>query len=44
MKADHYNDAHPDREPIQVHLNLEDDVEEAKLARGLLDREEGEAA
>jgi len=44
MKADHYNDAHPDREPIQVHLNFEEDVEEAKIARGLLDGDEDEAA
>lgn len=39
MKADHYNDAHPDRDPIQIHLNFEEDVEEAKIARGLLDDE-----
>lgn len=44
MKADHYNDAHPDREPIQVHFNFEEDVEEAKIARGLLDDGSEEAA
>jgi hypothetical protein len=44
MKADHYNDAHPDREPIQVDFNFEEDVEEAKIARGLLDDGTEEAA
>lgn len=44
MKADHYNDAHPGREPIKVHVNFEEDVEEAKIARGLFDESDGEAA
>jgi hypothetical protein len=39
MKAEHYNDAHPDKEPIQVHLNFEEDVEEAKIARGISEEE-----
>jgi hypothetical protein len=35
MKADHYNDAHPAQKPIEVFLNFEEDVEEAKIARGI---------
>jgi hypothetical protein len=37
MKVEHYNDAYPDREQIQVCFNFEEDVEEAKIARGILD-------
>ena len=35
MKVDHYNSVHPDEEPIQLILDLEDDVEELKIANGL---------
>lgn len=35
MKAEHYNEAHPDEEAIQIILNFEDDVEEMKIANGL---------
>ncbi|MBA3526148.1 MAG: hypothetical protein H0T82_04425 [Sphingomonas sp.] len=42
MKAEHYNEAHPVEEPIQIILNFEDDVEEMKIANGLFD--EGEEA
>lgn len=35
MKVDHYNAMHPDEEPIQLILDLTDDVEEAKIANGL---------
>lgn len=37
MKVEHYNDAHPDEEPIQLILNFEEDVEEMKIADGLED-------
>lgn len=37
MKAEHYNEAHPHEEPIQIVLNFEDDVEEMKIANGLYD-------
>ena len=40
MKADHYNDAHPDREPIQVPLNFVEDVEEMKILHGLDDEDD----
>ena len=39
MKAEHYNDAHPFEEPIQTVLDFEDDVEEMKIANGVLDLE-----
>ena len=34
MKVEHYNEAHPDEEPIQLILDFGDDVEEMKMARG----------
>jgi hypothetical protein len=35
MKVEHYNEAHPNEEPIQIILNFEEDVEEMKIANGL---------
>jgi len=43
MKVEHYNDAHPTEEPIQIILNFEEDVEELKIARGLGGDEEDAA-
>ena len=43
MKVDHYNEAHPDEEPIQIIMDFEEDIEEMKIARGLSD-EDDEAA
>ena len=40
MKVEHYNEAHPDEEPIQTIMNFEDDVNEMKVMRGLGDDEE----
>lgn len=37
MKVEHYNEAHPDEEPIEIVMNFEDDVEEMKIMRGLGD-------
>lgn len=44
MKVEHYNEAHPDEEPIQAIFNFEQDIEEEKIARGLGDDDMGEAA
>ncbi len=41
IEVDHYNDAHPDEEPIQLSLNLEEDVAEMMVAAGI---ENGKAA
>lgn len=35
MKIDHYNESHPDEEPIQVVMDFEEDIEELKLANGI---------
>jgi hypothetical protein len=35
IEADHYNEAHPDEEAIQIVLNFEEDVEEMLIAAGL---------
>jgi hypothetical protein len=35
MDADHYSDAHPDEEPIQLILDFTDDVEEMMFAAGI---------
>jgi hypothetical protein len=35
MKVEHYNDTHPDEEPIQLILQLDDDIAEMKIANGL---------
>lgn len=35
MKVEHYNEAHPDEEPIQIIFDFSQDVEEEKIARGL---------
>lgn len=35
MKVDHYNDAHPGQEPIQVPFDLSEDIEDLKIANGL---------
>lgn len=40
MKVEHYNDAHPDEEPIQLILDFNEDVEEMKIADGLEDDDE----
>lgn len=40
MKVDHYNEHHPDEEPIQLILKFEDDINEMKIADGLEDVEE----
>lgn len=44
MKAEHYNEAHPDDEPIQIVLNFEDDVEEMKIANGIIGGESDDEA
>lgn len=44
MKKEHYNEAHPDEEPIELILDFTQDVEEEKIARGLGDDDEDEAA
>lgn len=44
MKVEHYNEAHPDEEPIQVVFDFEQDVEEEKIAKGLGDDDLDEAA
>lgn len=35
MKIEHYNEAHPDEEPLQTIFDFEEDVEEMKIANGL---------
>jgi hypothetical protein len=35
MKVGHYNDAHPDQEPIQVPFDFSENIEEMKIAGGL---------
>ncbi len=42
MKLDHYNDTHPDEEPLVTIFDFEDDVAEMKIANGLGD--DGEEA
>lgn len=44
MKAEHYNAAHPDEEPLQVVLQFEEDVEEMKMAAGLASNDDEEDA
>jgi hypothetical protein len=44
MKVDHYNAIHPEHDPLQVVLNFEEDVIEMKIAKGLEEGDEGEAA
>lgn len=44
MKIDHYNDAHPDDEPLQAVFDFTDDVEEMKIEAGLDDEDEDDAA
>ena len=44
MKAEHYNEAHPDEEPIQPIFNFEEDIEEMKIANGLYGDDEKDAA
>jgi hypothetical protein len=41
LEVDHYNEAHPAEEPIQLLLDFEEDVEEMLVAAGL---KKGEAA
>ncbi len=43
MKIDHYNDAHPDEEPLQGIFDFTDDVEEMKIEDGLDDDDEAAA-
>jgi hypothetical protein len=40
MKVEHYNEAHPREEPIQLIMDFTDDVEEMKIVNGLNDDEE----
>ena len=40
MKVEHYNDMHPDEEPLQLILDFVDDIAEMKIARGQDDEEE----
>jgi hypothetical protein len=40
MKVEHYNEVHPDEEPIQVVMNFDDDIQEMKIMRGLGDDED----
>jgi hypothetical protein len=44
MKAEHYSEAHPDEEPIELVLDFTQDVEEEKIARGLGDGDEEDEA
>ena len=44
MKVEHYNEMHPDEEPLQLILDFEDDVEELKVAYGVGDDNSDEAA
>lgn len=37
MKVDHYNDTHPNEEPLQTVFDFTDDVAEEKVARGIND-------
>ena len=37
VDGDHYNDAHPEEEPIQLILDFTDDVAEALIAAGIVD-------
>ncbi|MCZ0963909.1 hypothetical protein [Paracoccus benzoatiresistens] len=37
MKVEHYNDLHPREEPLLLVLDFTDDVNEMRVARGLLD-------
>ena len=39
MKVEHYNEAHPSEEEIQVVMDFEEDIEEMKIASGLSDDE-----
>jgi hypothetical protein len=41
MKIDHYNDAHPDEEPMPSLFDFTEDVEEMKIAAGLDNDEDG---
>ena len=40
MKVDHYNEAHPHEEPIQLIMDFEDDVEEMKIVNGIGENDE----
>ncbi len=44
MKVDHYNEAHPNEDDIQIIMDFEEDIEEMKVANGLTDGDEDEAA
>ncbi len=37
MKVDHYNDMHPEEEPLQIIFDFTDDVAEEKFAKGIDD-------
>jgi hypothetical protein len=43
MKVEHYNDAHPDEEPLQFIMNFDDDVKEMKIMRGVDDDDDAAA-
>lgn len=40
MKVDHYNEAHPTEDPLQIVMDFTDDVAEAKMANGLVKDDE----
>ena len=40
MKVEHYNELHPEEEPIQLILQFEDDINEMKVANGLDEQDE----
>jgi hypothetical protein len=44
MKIDHYNATRPKEEPIQAVFNFEEDIEEMKIARGIGEEDDDEAA
>ena len=44
IDVDHYNDAHPKEEPIQLVLDITDDVEELLIAKGIGGDDEDNAA
>jgi hypothetical protein len=44
MKVEHYNATHPNEEPIQLILQFEDDINEMKMANGLHEDDDDEAA
>lgn len=39
MKVEHYNDMHPDEDPLHVIFDFTDDIAEEKIAKGIEDDE-----